>query len=327
MNRITFQDRLLSGSAAVPLFRRAVFVATLVALTGAPSMLTASQWKTLRSDRQPIAIMYHEAQINRSLANRLRLKRGIGNRALREDEVARVIRARTSILNQVLQWSETAYQREVVEMGFSPPAGIWREYQGKRYLHVFLYDFGDEHGGITFGSVSRANSALKLNLRAFWVKAHQPGGTPNRALRGTVAHELFHAIQNQYAVNFSRWAKESTAEWCVEQVFPYQNHFVSRQSKFIRHPHHSMHQVFATPASENTSGHDHHRYAGNLGRPYGASAFWMFVADHHGRSNPDWMTNFWNNARRTNDAYEALSPIINDAAPHVELGRGLPGAR
>ncbi len=280
-------------------------------------------WRLVKSDQQPVAIAVHQSQVDRHLAARLR--HGNGNSGpLTAAETARIIRVRNRIVTQTLRWAEQAYQREVVEMGFEKPRGIWHEIDGKSYLLLFLQDFGRSRS-TTWGTVRRSDSRLSLNIAAFFEKAG-PVTRRNRPriMQGTIAHELFHAIQNRYSVQFSRWAKESTAEWCVEQVFPEQNHFVNFQARFLRHPHHSLHRVQEVEAGEHAdqaSGHSHNGYAHSIGRPYGASAFWMFLEKHHPSSTPHWMAEVWRQAKSNDDAYAVLATVLGDGEKFGETFR------
>ena len=280
-------------------------------------------WRLVKSDQQPIAIAVHQSQVDRHLATRLRhANRNSG--PLTSAETARIIRARNRIVAQTLRWAEQSYEREVVEMGFEKPRGIWHEIDGKSYLLLFLQDFGRSRS-TTWGTVRRSDSRLSLNIAAFFEKAG-PATRRNRPriMQGTIAHELFHAIQNRYSVQFSRWAKESTAEWCVEQVFPEQNHFVNFQARFLRNPQHSLHRVQEVDTEHHAnqaSGHSHSGYAHSIGRPYGASAFWMFLEKHHTSGTPHWMAEVWRQAKTNDDAYAVLATVLGDGEKFGEKFR------
>lgn len=125
---------------------------------------------------------------------------------------------------------------------------------------------------------------IRLNLAMLRATGRYPWDAGHRPMRGTVAHEIFHAIQYAYGAPADAaggctdrgpgepsWFKEATANWAADAVVPGAGYCVRAEARnlLVPGPYHWFEgeDIFVNAAR---------------GRAYGASAFFRFWAAHEG---------------------------------------------
>lgn len=137
---------------------------------------------------------------------------------------------------------ETAFAREVGEMGFLAPPTV------PNYL-VFLK--GLNHNGLTHPGKDQATwIEINANIEAYTRRvlgdrfgphvSTDPDGIEAGLLKAVCAHEFFHAIQARYSWDQPDWWAEGTAEWMGEMVFPESDFYLNNLSLHFEHPHVSL---------------------------------------------------------------------------------------
>lgn len=169
-------------------------------------------------------------------------------------------------LRKCADWLDTSYETIVGrdKLAFRQPK--MEQDQGKFVVHLERMAFGLP------GQFDRAQNRLRLNVLWVDITSDEPYNPGKPLMAATIAHELFHAVQNAYDPDEDRWFKEATARWVENEVFPGIDRCVGHELKFLDHMHLSLH---LERYDEN-----HLRVIG--GHPYGASLFFRFLSKHRG---------------------------------------------
>ena len=118
----------------------------------------------------------------------------------------------------------TAWNAQVRDGRYLPPlrdAG-GSALGGSRGTDIYLVDIGDDG---TFGSCTTDPGQNGATAPAYCIVDNDfaefpvPVAARKTELRGTAAHEFFHAVQHAYNTNADAWFAEGTAVWMEDQVF------------------------------------------------------------------------------------------------------------
>jgi hypothetical protein len=118
----------------------------------------------------------------------------------------------------------TAWNAQVRDGRYLPPL---RDAGGddlgdSRGTDIYLVDIGDDG---TFGSCTTDPGQNGATAPAYCIVDNDfaefpvPASARKTELRGTAAHEFFHAVQYAYNTNADAWFAEGTAAWMEDQVF------------------------------------------------------------------------------------------------------------
>jgi len=153
------------------------------------------------------------------------------------------------MVGQTLTIAEQAYNKEILTLGFTFPAGLS---VGGR-IPIYLLDSGavDPGGRTTMGAnvlgvTGIGQNPIYISVSGDFSGTHSAdpvdGATGfNKYLELTLAHEFFHTIQAGY-IGFSQfdvgssWWMEATATWMEDQVFPSSNDYLNFVSDVILYP-------------------------------------------------------------------------------------------
>ncbi len=207
---------------------------------------------------------------------------------------------------------------EVSKMGYRAPlADVGPRFgQGpNRGLDIYLEDVGsDGLYGYCIGDPPRKRSAERRKrgrahaycvLDNDFATAQFPAGVSGRpALRVTVAHEFFHAIQSAYeAAKRDRWLREGTATWIEDAVFDGVNaNYTVLPDSPLSEP-----QVPLDAFQASDDGQDFE---------YGSWIFWRFLSEYYGSRAV--IRKVWEQASprkgRNLDALEAVRAVVGHRA-------------
>jgi len=218
------------------------------------------------------------------------------------------------------------WDTEVTEMGFRAPLSDRGRKAGQgpnRGTDVYLADLGrDGMFGYCAADPAKGRKGKKrkrkpaLTAAAYCVidddfstaQFPPPGPSGLDALRVTLAHELFHAVQFAYEYSEDdQWLKEGTAAWIESQVFD------SLDANLGYLPESPLLQP-EIPLDAHGSSFDAHDFE------YGAWIFWQFLSEYY--DDPGVIRRVWESAaarsrRRNRSALEATKDVVTrlDAPP------------
>lgn len=186
---------------------------------------------TLSSDRYPILVHYSQAS---------------------SDDYAR----------SVLNYLETAWEREFITMGFRVPLADHGEGGDDRFDLYISPDLDPGVGGYT-GFSGFENETPLADAYGYIVIATNLNP---KLIRGVIAHELFHASQMAYDWWESLSFAEGSSVWIVQHIFPDEDIFWRYYKFFNAEPHRSLDFV-------------------SLKSPYqyGTGIFYQFLDEHFGQ--------------------------------------------
>jgi hypothetical protein len=183
-------------------------------------------------------------------------------------------------VDRTLQAFETAWQVEVVQMGFRAPKpdGSSADHGPNNELDVYLADVGASGlGGYVATDDPHADddsyqyrdySAYIVLDDDFSVTQLGTSGGPG-GLRATAAHEFFHSVQFAYDSGEDDWLTEGTAVWMEDKVAD----DVDANRRWLR----SSPLVHPWVPIDSSRGQNE----------YGAWIFWRFLTDSEGVHGPD----------------------------------------
>jgi hypothetical protein len=116
---------------------------------------------------------------------------------------------------------ETSWTKEVDTMGYNPPSTGDSKYDCY-IMNLTYYGYSsidqDDHPYMVIASDYNSFSDLPAN--------QDPDGTVAGAIKVTVAHEFFHAIQYGYTDWDDQWWEENAAVWMEDEVFDQVNDYL-----------------------------------------------------------------------------------------------------
>ncbi len=136
--------------------------------------------------------------------------------------------------------SETAYAVENTELGWAPPHPDGRR-GGNAKTDVYLAQLGNEGlfgfaapdpGQNRAGVPARSESAYLVMDQNF--SRQEFRAPPNESLSVTIAHEYNHVLQFNYDIYQDGWAKEATATWMEDRVYPNVNDYARYMPAWVR---------------------------------------------------------------------------------------------
>jgi hypothetical protein len=200
-------------------------------------------------------------------------------------------------MRAIAGWARTSLET-YRKAGFDPPKLL--RYRGRWLIGIS----GRETGklGHANGVYRRSNGLLLLNARNLRDTGAFPWDQGRPVIQGTVAHELYHAVQSAYDDAEDEWLYEATAASGVQSVFPDHRAFFSWELLHSARPDFPFHGRMDLDDKVNLGS----------GRPYGASAFFRFL-DAYGPSNAS--RRIWEACRTTPgpNAWRALADVLGDA--------------
>jgi len=125
------------------------------------------------------------------------------------------------------QYFEQTWQKEVSEMGFTPPNIPYNVYIGSTWSDP---NEGYAIGSNVYGYASSAGYIVVRQDYTGFPSNDDPEGTEKGAMKVTAAHEFHHAIQfllDTSIVNSDRWWMEATSTWMEDAVFNEVNDYVN----------------------------------------------------------------------------------------------------
>lgn len=218
----------------------------------------------------------------------------------------------------VAQYAEDVYNHHIVQLGYHEPypdGGFW--FGGDDRYDIYLMDLGPGLYGLTSPDTSFAvGEGIKatsfLDVHTHYETFPGYGNNPLAALRVTLAHEFFHAIQFWY--DYSEFDDETveqttkahgwmemSAVWMEEETYDDVNDYYYYLPYYI--PHLEFPLRFFVPAGEGRNDWDEY-YA------YGAGLFPIFLTQVFGR---DIIKTIWENCEppHANVWYGAIQDAID----------------
>ena len=208
---------------------------------------------------------------------------------------------------------KTVWQVEIKRLGYRRPRPDTnsRTDGGNRLLDIYFVDIGDD-GLYGYCTTDEPGAATKKRVSGYCVLDNDY--TPNQydapppevsglaALRITMAHEFFHAVQFNYDWREAKFLMEGTAVWIEDEVFDAVN--ASYAYLFDS----ALHQP-EVPLDAFKQGDDGENFE------YGAFIFFTWLSEVYGQgdaSKPETVRQVWNKAGRRKSGIEAVQAAINN---------------
>jgi hypothetical protein len=200
---------------------------------------------------------------------------------------------------------------EVRSLGFRPPVadGGRRNGQGPNGgIDFYLGDLGtDGTFGYCIADRGRRMARKRRGPRShvycvldndFDPRQYRSGISGRKALRITVAHEFFHAVQSAYrASRGDRWLREGTATWIEDHVYDAINsNYATLAESPLSQPELPLDRYQAPDDGQDLE--------------YGSWVFWQFLAEYLG---PGTIRQVWNRVAMAKPG----SGAVRDAVAHV----------
>ncbi|MBI4859190.1 MAG: hypothetical protein HY815_02800 [Candidatus Riflebacteria bacterium] len=137
---------------------------------------------------------------------------------------------------------EKAYQKEVAELGFTPPPDPKQTvYFRKLNYNGLTHPMPNRRTWIELNSdiVGYTQRALGKYYDPKKV-SRDPEGVQAGLVKAVCAHEFFHAIQAMYSWNLPDWWTEGTADWMGNQVFPESGFYLNNVGPHLEQPYVSL---------------------------------------------------------------------------------------
>ena len=130
-------------------------------------------------------------------------------------------------VDSTLVYLEYAWDVEVNQLGYLPPFGDGGEGGGDE-IDVYIIEYGTGGYGGTYPTNStNGTSSAYIKIDNGYTE-YQYASKGYDALRITIAHEFFHAIQFRYSSDFTlRWWMEQSAVWMEERVWSDVNDYLA----------------------------------------------------------------------------------------------------
>ncbi|MFH2054983.1 MAG: MXAN_6640 family putative metalloprotease, partial [bacterium] len=152
-------------------------------------------------------------------------------------------------IDWLADYADSAYRAEVTNLGHLAPPGDFSSGGDSRY-DVYTEDMpyygytqpegaGDRAWNDYYSYIS-----LENNFSGFPAN-DDPDGDQKGAMKVTMAHEYYHAIQLGYEVNMGSdvWFMEISSTWMEEWVFPFTNDNYNYFSDWFNYPYYSLHST------------------------------------------------------------------------------------
>ncbi len=145
---------------------------------------------------------------------------------------------------EVANYLEQAWAKEVVEFGFKAPPG-----SDKAKVRCHIKNIN--HNGLTHAATGKTawiemnNDIAAYTIRLIGEESAKaivvdPDGLQAGMLKACCAHEFFHCIQAAYDWEEDNWWCEGTAEWAGDAVFPESKFYTNNVSPRFKNPHVSL---------------------------------------------------------------------------------------
>lgn len=152
-------------------------------------------------------------------------------------------------IDWLADYADSAYRAEVTNLGHLPPPSDFSNGGDSKYdiyiENMPYYGYtqpegpGDRAWGDYYSYLSVENNFIGFPSN------DDPDGNQKGAMKVTVAHEFYHAIQMGYEVSFGNdtWYMEISSTWMEEWVFPFTNDNYNYFSDWFNYPYYSLHST------------------------------------------------------------------------------------
>ncbi|MEW5802957.1 MAG: MXAN_6640 family putative metalloprotease [bacterium] len=120
---------------------------------------------------------------------------------------------------------EAAWAKEVAAMGYTPPSTLI-SFDGNYQLDCYIMGISN-YGYSSIDQQNHPYMVISNNYSDIQLPPNQdPEGSALGAMKVTVAHEFFHAIQYGYTEWNDQWWEENSAVWMEDEVFDQVNDYL-----------------------------------------------------------------------------------------------------
>ncbi|MEW6753956.1 MAG: MXAN_6640 family putative metalloprotease [Candidatus Latescibacterota bacterium] len=176
-------------------------------------------------------------------------------------------------VDRVAVAADSAWILEVETLGYRPPPGDSGQGGGSEY-DLYLVQMstvgGGQYYGLTYPEGAGTTSGSYIEIDNDFQEATYTSTRGLQAMRVTVAHEFFHAIQfGYYQGTDGIWWQEAASTWMEDVAYPEVDDYLQYLSSFLLHPEKAL--------------DGGNRFATDF-RIYGASIWAHFLDQRYGRS-------------------------------------------
>jgi len=131
-------------------------------------------------------------------------------------------------VEDLASYCDNVYTQEVTTMGYADPTSKDGSAGGDNKFDIYVKNLSGAYGYTSYDtSPSNAYIVIENDFSGFPSNL-DPDGSQKGAMKVTIAHEFFHAIQFQYSLSpLNYWWMENSSTWMEDAVYSYVNDYLN----------------------------------------------------------------------------------------------------